>query len=572
MLGNERSIFDGCSGCSQQSSARNRVGQRWRFLSLLVLFMIASGLWGREVKVGIYQNHPKIFISEDGNPAGIFVDILNHIADQEGWELSYHEGTWDENLLRLEEGKLDLIPDLAYAPQRAHRFDFHQTPVLFSWSQLYARKNLHLTNILDLEDLKVAVMQNSIQAATLNDMIVGFALNTELIPVSSFDEAMAMAREGGADVAATNSFYGRMNARKYNLEDTAIVFEPSSLFYATAKGKNPDLLQAIERHITEMKRTPSSVYYDSMRRWTSDSPELRIPQWLWILIAIISLVLLLSLMVGLVLQQQVRKRTQQLRQANQEMEIRIEERTEELAFALQQAQVADLLKSAFLATMSHELRTPLNSIIGFTGIMLQELPGKLNEEQTKMLGIVQNSSRHLLSLINDVLDISKIEAGQLDLHLQDADLEEMVEKSIGLVSMQANAKGIELKLDCAFKPRFIKVDKRRFEQVLLNLLSNAVKFTEAGSVSLICRDENGKLRITVKDTGIGIPKNQFDRLFLPFQQIDVGLTRKYEGTGLGLSISQKLIRLMGGEISVESEINKGSSFHIVLPLPQEGNR
>lgn len=544
--------------------------RQWLIIALFVFIAgFSSALNARVVKVGIYQNPPKNFIDSDGNAAGIFVDVLNYIADQEDWEIKYIENSWDENLKLLRSGDLDLILDLAYTSQRSQLYDFHQTPVLFSWSQLYARKNLPIKSFLDLEGLRVTVLENSIQARTLSDMITGFELDTELIPVRSFDQALAKVSEGLADAAATNSFYGRMNARKYNLEDTSIVFEPSSLFFATGKGRNPELLKAIEYHVNKMKRTPSSVYYDSMRRWTSESHELSLPQWLWVVIVIISMGLAMSVVAAGVLQYQVKKRTKELRHANQEMELRIEERTEELALALRRAQVADMLKSAFLATMSHELRTPLNSIIGFTGILLQELPGKLNEEQAKMLSIVQNSSRHLLSLINDVLDISKIESGQLELHVQESDLNKMVEKSIGLVSMQAQAKGIELISKCEFPRRFIKVDQRRFEQVLLNLLSNAVKFTDAGSVSLICKEKNDELIITVKDTGIGIPQDQFDKLFLPFQQLDIGLTRKFEGTGLGLSISQKLIRLMGGEITVESEVNKGSSFHIILPLHQE---
>jgi len=251
------------------------------------------------------------------------------------------------------------------------------------------------------------------------------------------------------------------------------------------------------------------------------------------------------------------------------MEHRIIRRTAELADAMQRAQEADTLKSAFLATMSHELRTPLNSIIGFTGLMLNELPGKINEEQRKQLRIVQASSRHLLDLINDVLDISKIEAGQLDLHRETFNLRESLDKLIKVVTPQATKKGLEINLVYAMQQQEIFSDKRRVEQIVLNLLSNAIKFTESGSVKLLVGRFGNEMKIQVIDTGIGIPETELLQLFKPFRQIDTGLTRKYDGSGLGLSICHQLSKLMGGSIAVESKEGEGSIFKVTLPLAQE---
>lgn len=252
------------------------------------------------------------------------------------------------------------------------------------------------------------------------------------------------------------------------------------------------------------------------------------------------------------------------------MEKRIEERTEELSLAMHKAQVADMLKSAFLATMSHELRTPLNSVIGFTGILLRQMPGPLNDEQKKMLSIVQNSARHLLSLINDVLDISKIEAGELELHMKEIELVPIIEDVFALINPQAEEKGLELNLRVSDHPRFITVDERRFEQVLINLMGNAVKFTFQGKITLSYYAENNFLILRIEDTGIGIPNEMLSKLFQPFMQVDMGIDRKFEGTGLGLFISRKIIEMMGGSIEVQSEPDKGSCFTITLPLsPQE---
>ena len=268
------------------------------------------------------------------------------------------------------------------------------------------------------------------------------------------------------------------------------------------------------------------------------------------------------------LETMVKDRTAQLEGANEKLSAEIKERIQtlnELAVAKEHAEAADRLKSAFLATMSHELRTPLNSIIGFTGIILQEIVGPLNDEQKKQLNMVRGSSRHLLSLINDILDISKIEAGQLQIANESYNLKKTVEKAVESARPLADKKGLEL--TCSISPEIENItgDRRRLEQILLNLLSNAIKFTENGSVKIECQPEDGKVTVKVIDTGIGIKAEDMETIFKAFRQIDSGLTRKYEGTGLGLSICKRLVELMGGNIHVTSVWGSGSTFSFFLP-------
>lgn len=314
-----------------------------------------------------------------------------------------------------------------------------------------------------------------------------------------------------------------------------------------------------------MKNDPHSIYYSSIRRWLSEEVEFKWPAWLQFFGIFIGAVLFVSLLGSVALKHQVNVRTRELQRINKEMEQRIIERTAELAMAMEKAQTADRLKSAFLATMSHELRTPLNSIIGFTGILIQGLAGPLNDEQQKQMKMVQASARHLLALINDILDISKIQAGQLTLTTASFELKPSLEKVVKMVSPLAKKKGIDFNFKIADNVDKIYTDQRRLEQVILNLISNAIKFTEKGYVALTCSLKDGYYTITVSDTGIGISPEEITEIFKPFHQIDSGLTRKYEGTGLGLSICKQLLDLMGGSIHVESKPGEGSTFVVRLP-------
>jgi signal transduction histidine kinase len=238
----------------------------------------------------------------------------------------------------------------------------------------------------------------------------------------------------------------------------------------------------------------------------------------------------------------------------------------------EKAQEADRLKSAFLASMSHELRTPLNSIIGFTGILLQGLVGDLNPEQDKQLHMVQNSAKHLLELINDVLDISKIEAEQMNIFIEEFDLHALIERVVRSITPLADRKNLPLRVEISPEISQISSDRRRVEQILINLLNNAIKFTEQGEVRLVCEVRDSFIETHIIDTGIGIKDEDLKLLFKPFQQVNTGLSRQYEGTGLGLAICRRLVKKLGGEISVESEWGKGSTFSFSLPLnKQEDN-
>ena len=228
---------------------------------------------------------------------------------------------------------------------------------------------------------------------------------------------------------------------------------------------------------------------------------------------------------------------------------------------------ANALKDQFLANVSHELRTPLNSIIGFSELLKEQLVGPLNEKQLHYVQNILQSAEHLLSIINDILDLSKVEAGSLEVESLPVNLKEILQWALFMQRERAKRHNISLNLEMDEEIGIVRTDPTRLKQILFNLLSNAVKFTpDGGSVSVKARKLDGEIQISVSDTGIGIPKEKMEEIFEPFVQLDGSLSRRYEGTGLGLALTRRLVELLGGRIWVESQLGKGSAFHFTIPV------
>jgi signal transduction histidine kinase/CheY-like chemotaxis protein len=264
-----------------------------------------------------------------------------------------------------------------------------------------------------------------------------------------------------------------------------------------------------------------------------------------------------------------RRSVEALRKSRDELEFRVQERTRDLAEKSRELEAANQHKSEFLANMSHELRTPLNAIIGFSDLLLERSFGELNAKQEAYLNDVLNSGNHLLSVINDILDLAKVEAGKMELEVASFVLSETLESGLIMVRERAQNHGIRVSLRVDPQIYVVEADERKIKQVLFNLLSNAVKFTpQGGSISVDARPEGELIEIAVRDTGIGIAPEDQSRVFEEFQQVGTSSHTKHEGTGLGLALAKHLVELHGGRIWVESEVGKGSTFTFAIPREQ----
>jgi signal transduction histidine kinase len=289
---------------------------------------------------------------------------------------------------------------------------------------------------------------------------------------------------------------------------------------------------------------------------------------------------------------ELQSRQQELTQTNQELEEKarllfeqnaeVERKNREVELAKQELEekasqltLTSKYKSEFLANMSHELRTPLNAIIGFTGTLLMSLAGPLTEEQARQLRTIQSSARHLLSLINDLLDLAKIESGKVEVHLEPVQCAGVIEEVVTSMRPLAESKGLSIEIKAPRKDIAATTDRRALHQILLNLTNNAIKFTDKGKVEIGLeqsrQDGQRLVMINVMDTGVGIRPDDQAKLFQAFSQVDSTSARRYEGTGLGLHVSQKLAHLLGAQITFESEHGKGSTFTLTLPEPLNGH-
>jgi PAS domain S-box-containing protein len=699
-------------------------------LSLILLVCIGSPAFAADfsktIKVGVYENQPKIFTDDTGKVSGFWPDIIEYIASAEGWKIGYVQGTWSQCLQRLENNEIDMMPDVAYTDERTATYAFSNETVYTSWSRVYARVGANINSIIDLEGKKIAVLRGSVNVEGeegIKQLVRTFNINSTFAEVDSYARVLELLKSGEADAGVVTKDYGYQYENDPRIAKTAIIFQPILLRFAFPRGSGltPYLIGRIDYHVKALKEDNNSIYYRSLDRWMAVKPaeQPAFPGWaMWSLIGFGGLVLLL-VAGSSILRYQVRSRTKalsdeittrnrveealrtnerrlasiydtvgdvifhlavepgglyrfssvnaaftrvtglpaeavlgktvneiipepslgmvlgkyrqviaektivrweetsdyptgrligevsvapvyddagncthlvgsvhditerkhaedELKKYREHLEELVKERTgelEEKTVQLERANIRlqelDRLKSVFLATMSHELRTPLNSIIGFTGILQQELVGPVNDEQKKQLGIVRDSSTHLLNLINDVLDISKIEAGQLTVAREPCDLRAAIEKVASNMRLIAGKKGLALEVVIAPEIGTITSDQRRVEQIIFNLISNAIKFTDKGRVIIQCSVKGGEIVTSVTDTGIGIKNKDIDQLFEPFHQIDTGSVRQYEGTGLGLSICRKILDLLGGRIWVESEWGKGSTFSFTLPVQRK---
>ena len=303
-------------------------------LCVILLLMVAFSTGvvhaqSHTVRVGVYQNEPKIFMDANGKASGFFIQLLEKIATQEGWSLVYVQCEWADCLQDLQDGQIDLMPDVAYSTERDALFDFHKIPVIESWSRVYASPHTPINKLSDLDGKRIALLSGSIQQTVFQQLMDGFGYKVTLVPADSYDQAFFLAENGSADAAISNNLFGDYFYRKYGLLKTTIDFEPVELYYATAQGQNSDLLAAIDRDLGKWIPDAKSPYYTTLGNWTPPEPTQIQGYVVWVIGGIAFLLLAATGIIHL-LRRQVKVRTKTLQQSNAELQ-KSEQRYQTLA-------------------------------------------------------------------------------------------------------------------------------------------------------------------------------------------------------------------------------------------------
>lgn len=301
-----------------------RVGQAKakaaRSLSLILFILLSlqampAGAERLEIRVGVYDNPPKISMATSGKPEGIFTDLIEYIAAQEEWQVVYVYGTWKECLDRLASGAIDLMPDVAYTPERGAKYFFNHEPVISDWLQVFAAKDLKIQSVLDLEGKRIAVLEDSVQETLFIALTRDFSLHVTIYSFPDFQAAFQSVRDNKTDAVIANRFTGAYNARRFELQDTAVILHPNQLFFAGAKYLDPSIIAAIDKHLAALKKNPQSIYYQAIENWTQEHVQFRVPQWMKVSGALLIVILLSSLFGSLVLSRLIESRTKKLKQS-----------------------------------------------------------------------------------------------------------------------------------------------------------------------------------------------------------------------------------------------------------------
>ncbi len=592
------------------------------FLIKIVLFLISLGTLNAQklIKVGIYQNKPLVYQDENGKAQGIYVDLIDAIAEKEMWLIEYKFNSWADNMQMIGRGELDLLSCIAYTKERDRTIDFSQETVLTNWGAAFVHVESKIENVLDLEGKKIAVLQNDINGMNFRTLTKKFDVDCEFVEFDSFEKIFEKVQTKEFFACIASSLYGYSNAYKYDLIESPVIFDPVSLLFATPENKHQGLLRTIDKRLEIWKKYDDSPYYQIIKKWYKVDPtdSGHVPSWLLWLLLILGMVIIIIVSILWALNRLVKKRTAELKLSNsqlqkeaiermhalemlQESEAKLErynsnleqsvrERTldlEKVNEALSQKNdiisdqnealsttltnlkdtQAKLLQSEKMASLgiltagvAHEINNPLNFISGgLTGLerIFSQNAWK-NDESDLLLDSIKQGVDRISTIVTGLRQFSKVDYSSQE----DCNIHAIIDKCLEILNHKCSDK-IEIKRNYYVTTPIVYGVLSDLYQAFLNVLLNAIQAIEEQGVIAITTSIHGKeVHIELTDSGHGIDSENLGNIVDPFYTTrDPG-----QGTGLGLSITYSIIKSHNGIIEFASESNRGTSVLIKLPL------
>ena len=549
----------------------------------VVLYLPLCATAQTKIKVGVYQNIPLSFSDEKGAVKGLFIDILEYVAQKEDWDIEYQPDTWAQCLQSLENGEIDLLGVIAYSPERAKRFDYTFESVQTEWGQVYTHRQFGIESILDLKFKKIAVLQGDMHFINLRQMMNSFGFSVRFIEAFEYETVMELVEVGRCDVGVVSHLYGLQHENDYQVHKSPVIFSPQKLYFAVPKGKNWGLLHALDRHLHELKGDKASIYYQAIQKWFVKTHPWAFPKWLvWMLVGIGGL-LLIFLSTSLILRKRVKASTAELLEKNVELTNEIEQRKKteierlKLETQLQRAQKMEAI-GTLAGGVAHDLNNILSGLVSYPELLLMEL-----EEDSPLRApilTIKKSGENAASVVNDLLTLARRGVAVTEVlnlnsiisdYLNSPEFEKL-EFEHGDVRIVTELE--ENLMNMAGSPIHLT-------KTVMNLVSNAIEAMTSGG-NVIIKTENRYVDkpvggydtiaegdyvvFSVSDSGIGISSKDIERIFEPFYTKKVmGLS----GTGLGMAVVWGTVKDHHGYIDVQSLENKGTTFTIYFPVTRQ---
>jgi len=501
---------------------------------LCVLLTTASSVSAAgSLKVGVYQNRPHVFLDKNDRPRGLFVDLLNQVAKQEGWRLDYVRGSWSQCLTRLQNGKIDLLPAVSYSDSRAQRYNFGDVTVIVNWATVYTKPPSEIENVMGLRHKRIAVVQGDISYEALRRMLKRFAVPCEFSEVEEFEEVMKLVRDGRADAGLVGRLFGTQHEKDYGLQATPVLCSPMQLRFAAPTGSKTDVLRTLDHRIAAMKKDKQSAYYKAMTKWVLPLEEWEFPAW-----AVMGLAGLTALVVflsgaGFLLRRQVRKKTAELALIN-----------EDLGALTLKIELAQEQERKRLAAALHD------SVIQSLSLSRIKL-GALHKQ------IRDNESREIVRDLRTMFDTALLQMRTLTFELSPPVLYELgLGPAIEWLGdeLQKKHAGIVFVLDRPDDP----VDMDEVVSILVfqsvrELLANAGKHASAKKVTVTMAIENDAVAITIMDDGKGF-------------NVERASGHSDARPTFGLFSIRERMRQLGGSFELVSRRGKGTTAMLRAPL------